>query len=61
MSPPRHLDETRLNPARAGDQSEQRRLADAVGADKAGHAADRDFEIDGVESERIAVAVGHLG
>ena len=47
-----HLHRAVLDLARAGDQAEQRRLADAVRADEAGHAAGGNVEIDRVERER---------
>ena len=44
----------------AGDQRQQRRLADAVGADDADHDAARDVERDVVERDDLAVAVGDV-
>ena len=42
-------DLARLDLLRAGDQAHERRLADAVGADQADHAAGGDVEVEAVE------------
>ena len=53
-----HLDRARLDLAYAGDQAEQRRLADAVRADQADHASGRDVEVDVVERDASCRSAG---
>ena len=48
-----------LDLAHAGDQGEQRGLADAIGADQPNHALGRNIERDVIERERLAVSVRH--
>ena len=52
-----HVDRARLDLARAGDQAEQRGLADAVGPDEADHAAGGDVERDRVEREHVPITL----
>ena len=52
-----HHDRALLQPLRSGDQRQQRRLADAVGADDADHDARWDVERDAVERDDLAVAM----
>ena len=49
MSPPSTSTVPLLDLAHAGDQAEQRRLADAVGADQADHRAARELQVDPVD------------
>ena len=44
----------------AGHDPQERRLADAVGADDADHEAGRDVERDAVQGLDVAVEVGHV-
>ena len=57
MSPSEHGDAAALDLRGAGDEGEQRGLADPVGADQADDAAGRQAEADAVEGERRAVAM----
>jgi hypothetical protein len=53
-----HIHGSDLECARAAHETEQGRLADAVRPDQPRHAAGRDLEVDAVERERLAVAMG---
>ena len=48
---------SRLDFARAGDEAQQRRLADPVGPDEADHAAGRDLDRDVVERDHAAITL----
>jgi hypothetical protein len=53
-----HGDASLLDAPRAGDQAEQRRLADAVGSDDTGDGPRLDRQRQPVRGENLAVAVG---
>ncbi len=55
-----HKDASRLDLPRAGDDAQQRRLADAVGADQADHAAAGQVDRDRVERRHASVTLGDI-
>ncbi|MFK4403300.1 hypothetical protein ABH991_000334 [Bradyrhizobium ottawaense] len=54
-----HVDASVLDRAGSGDQRQQARFADAVGADQSDHAAGRQVERDGIERPGLAIAQAH--
>ena len=52
-----HLDPAVLDALGAGDEAQQRRLADAVGADQADDAVCRNIERDAVEGNDAAISM----
>ena len=54
-----HVDPSRLDPPRAGDEGEQRGLADAVRPDNRNRTAGRDLQVHPVQRGDVAIALGH--
>ncbi len=55
-----NVDASGLNPARPGDNAQERRFADAVGSDQADHVAGGKYEADVVERHCAAVTLRYV-